>query len=110
MTSKKDVRRELYLTLQKNKKYLQALHILAKTEESADKMKKAREDLKPLCRNSIRASILAECLSTVLDNPTLTQELDYSKEFLKTAKNMISQLGSNELYPENIGKLQSPAH
>ena len=110
MASKKDVRRELYLTLRNNKKYLQALHTLTDTKESADKKKKAREELKPLCRNSITASILTECLSIVLDNPTLNQELEYSKEFLETAKNMIKQLGSNELYPENIDKLHSPVN
>jgi len=110
MASKKDVRRELYLTLQENKKYLEALHILADSKESADKKKKAQEELKPLCKNSITASILTECLSIILNNPTLNQELEYSKEFLETAKIMVEQLGSNELYHENIDKLHSPVN
>lgn len=106
-TLDKEVRRELDLTLQSNANYLQALHILTHSDESLDAKKKARDELKPLYGNSITAAILTECLSIALEDPTLMQQLGYSKKFLLTAQKIIVQLGNNELHPEDINKNRS---
>lgn len=106
-TLDKGVRRELNLTLQSNANYLQTLHILIHSDESLDAKKKARDELKPLYGNSISAAILTECLSLVIEDPTLMQKLGYSKKFLLTARKIIIQLGNNELHPEDINKLRS---